>query len=59
MAIISANPSVNGTNIQWYIAVKANCALDQSINDKSIFSTIINNIYSYIHKLRSTNSVAT
>ncbi len=37
MATITESPNVSGTNSQWYIAVSANCALDQSINDAKSF----------------------
>ena len=30
MPMISARPNVSGTKSQWYMAVRANCALDQS-----------------------------
>jgi hypothetical protein len=41
MATKNDNPKVRGTNIQWYIAVRANCALDQSTNDTSMFSIVL------------------
>ena len=31
--ITTASPSVRGTKIQWYMAVIANWALDQSISE--------------------------
>ena len=39
--ITTASPSVRGTKIQWYMAVIANWALDQSISEVSILSIII------------------
>ena len=40
MAITTAKPSVRGTKIQCYMAVRANWALDQSISEVSILSII-------------------
>ena len=36
IAIISASPNVSGTKIQWYAAVSANCARDQSTSERLI-----------------------
>jgi len=33
MAVMKDNPSVSGTNSQWYMAVRANWALDQSTRE--------------------------
>ena len=40
MPISKASPNVSGTNSQWYIAVRANCARDQSMSDVLICSNI-------------------
>ena len=42
MPISNASPSVSGTNSQWYIAVRANCARDQSIREVLICSNMLN-----------------
>ena len=39
--MITASPNVRGTKSQWYMAVRANCALDQSIIETSILSNIL------------------
>ena len=50
--MMTASPSVSGTNSQWYIAVRANCALDQSI----IVSILSNISLVFISRLRMNSS---
>ena len=41
MAIMKASPRVSGTNIQWNMAVTANCNRDQSTSARSKFSILL------------------
>ena len=36
MPMMTPRPSVSGTKSQWYMAVSANCARDQSISEVSM-----------------------
>jgi hypothetical protein len=50
-ATMNDKPSVRGTNIQWNMAVSANCPLDQSTSDMSIDSSIelrISELFQYV-----------